>query len=163
MAEELDYFENFVRSAFRLSSRSTDTLKPQHPLESRNIHPYLVNVVRLLFDDGHFAQATFEGFKYVDREVARLSGQSESGLKLMMAVFDKASPKLKLTPCITLSEKDEQEGFRFLFAGSILAIRNPRGHEYNVHDTIDECLDHLAIASVLLRRLESAGLVLSPP
>ncbi|NQV24714.1 MAG: TIGR02391 family protein, partial [Rhodopirellula sp.] len=67
------------------------------------------------------------------------------------------SPVLKLTPCTTTSEKDEQKGFQFLFAGSILAVRNPRGHEYSIHDSPDECLDHLAIASVLLRRLETAG------
>ncbi len=41
------------------------------------------------------------------------------------------------------SEKDEQKGFQFLFAGSVLAIRDPRGHEYNFVDSPDKCLDHL--------------------
>jgi hypothetical protein len=53
------------------------------------------------------------------------------------------------------SERDEQSGFRFIFAGSMAAIRNPRGHEVNLPDTIDLCLDHLSFASVLLRRLDN--------
>jgi len=48
-----------------------------------------------------------------------------------------------------------------LFAGSVLAIRNPRGHEYAIHDSPDECLNHPGVASILLRRLESAGFKLS--
>jgi uncharacterized protein (TIGR02391 family) len=75
----------------------------------------------------------------------------------MMAVFSETFPLLKLNPCGTASEKDEQKGFQFLFAGSMMAIRNPRGHEYAVHDSPDECLDHLALASLLLRRLQAAG------
>ena len=47
--------------------------------------------------------------------------------------------------------------FQFLFAGSILAIRNPRGHEYDIEDSPDVCLDHLSLASVLLRRLQQSG------
>lgn len=75
-----------------------------------------------------------------------------------MTVFSETSPLLKLNDCLSNFEKDEQKGFQFLFAGSILAIRNPRGHEYAIHDSPDECLDHLALASLLLRRLQSAGL-----
>jgi len=75
----------------------------------------------------------------------------------MMAVFSDSSPLLKLNKCSTVSEKDEQKGFQFLFAGSMLAIRNPRGHEYAVKDSPDECLDHLGLASLLIRRLRVAG------
>jgi uncharacterized protein (TIGR02391 family) len=78
----------------------------------------------------------------------------------MMAVLSEAFPNVKLTACGTLSEKDEQKGLQFLFAGSMLAVRNPRGHEYAVHDSPDECLDHLALASMLLRRLQAAGYTL---
>ena len=47
--------------------------------------------------------------------------------------------------------------FRFVFAGSMWAIRNPRGHEFDVIDDPDTCLDHLSFVSMLLRRLEQAG------
>lgn len=36
-------------------------------------------------------------------------------------------------------------------------IRNPRGHEFDVEDSPEACLDHLTFASMLMRRLEEAG------
>ena len=79
----------------------------------------------------------------------------------MMKVLSESSPLIKLTPGLTVSEKDEQKGYQFLFAGSVLAIRNPRGHEYAIKDSPDTCLDHLSLASLLLRRLEQAGYILN--
>lgn len=48
-------------------------------------------------------------------------------------------------------------GYKFIFAGSQSAIRNPRGHDTDVEDSLDQCLDHLALASLLVRRLDDAG------
>jgi uncharacterized protein (TIGR02391 family) len=78
----------------------------------------------------------------------------------MMAVLAESNPIVRLTPCSTETEKNEQKGFLFLFAGSTLAIRNPRAHQYSVVDSPDDCLDHLGLASTLLRRLEAANLTL---
>ena len=125
-----------------------------HPFDTRNIHPKLPSKVRKLFDDGHFAEATSHAFKYLDKQVEKLSGLSDSGFSLMMDAFDSKKPKIKLTPLNTQSEKDEQEGYRFVFAGSMRAIRNPRAHEFSVVDDPDTCLDHLTFVSLLLRRLE---------
>lgn len=129
-----------------------------HPFESRNIHTDLPPNVRELFDDGHFPQATELAFKYLDKEIQRHSGlTAESGFKLMMAAFDGASPKVKLNALVTISEKDEQEGFRFVFAGGMKGIRNPRAHDPGIVDDPDTCLDHLSFVSLLLRRLEQSG------
>jgi uncharacterized protein (TIGR02391 family) len=113
--------------------------------------------VRKMFDDGYYSQATFEACKYLDKEVARIARCSESGYKLMMKAFHEVSPLIALTPLKTDSEKDEQQGFKFMFTGTVMAIRNPRGHEYKLKDSMDECLDHLALISLLLRRVEKAG------
>ena len=161
MADLWQVFERIARSATQLAYADEVRTLPDHPFESRNIHPAFPPNVMRLFDDGHYSQATFEAFKFVDKEVARIAKHNESGFKLMMAAFSETSPLLKLNGCATTSEKDEQKGFQFLFAGSILAIRNPRGHEYAIHDSPDECLDHLALASLLLRRLQSAGFKLA--
>ncbi|MGD9502271.1 MAG: TIGR02391 family protein [Methyloceanibacter sp.] len=59
---------------------------------------------------------------------------------------------------MTKTEKVEQEGFMFLFAGGMLAIRDPRAHKTGLTDDPDTCLDHLSLASMLLRRLDEAGL-----
>jgi uncharacterized protein (TIGR02391 family) len=156
MADALSLFERIVRSTPKLEPPA-DTQRPEHPFEMRNIYPKLPRIVESLFDDGHYPQATFEAFKFVDKEVARLASSSESGFKLMMAVFPETSPVVRLTNCVSQTEKDEQKGYQFLFAGSVLAIRNPRGHNYGMRDTPDQCLDHLVLASLLLRRLEEAG------
>jgi uncharacterized protein (TIGR02391 family) len=78
----------------------------------------------------------------------------------MIQAFAETSPLISLTPCSSVSENDEQKGYKFLFAGSMLGVRNPRGHDL-VRDTPDECLDHLALASILLRRIEKAGYSIS--
>jgi uncharacterized protein (TIGR02391 family) len=113
--------------------------------------------VRELFDDGHYPEATSLGFKYLDKKVQKHSSITETGFKFMMAAFDGAAPKVKLNPLATSSEKDEQQGYRFVFAGGMQGIRNPRAHEVTIVDDPDTCLDHLSLVSLLLRRLEQAG------
>lgn len=159
MARPLEDFEAIVRRAGLLTSRREEEQLTLHPLDARNIHPNLPAKVRTLFDDGYYAEATFEAYKYVDKIVQTLSSVNETGMKLMMKAFDEASPILKLTALSSASEIDEQKGFRFLFAGAVMAVRNPRGHEVNMQDDPDTCLDHLALASLLLRRLEQSGLL----
>jgi len=160
MASRLARFERIARKLSVLVEKQpavAPTAAVEHPFDRRNIHPGLPPKVLKLFDDGHFAEATYEACKYLDKYVSKHSKISESGYKLMMAAFDKNNPKLRLTPLVTISEKDEQEGYRFVFAGGVWAIRNPRGHEYSVNDDPDTCLDHLSFVSLLLRRLEQAG------
>ncbi|MCL5887430.1 MAG: TIGR02391 family protein [Actinobacteria bacterium] len=111
-----------------------------------------------LFDNGHCAQATFEAFKYVDEEIQRISGNSDYGSSLMMKALGGTPPSVKLNPGMTKNEQSEQEGYKFLFCGAMLAIRNPRGHKSGMTDDPDTCLDHLSFASMLLRRLDEAGL-----
>lgn len=150
-------FETIVRKAGQFTSASLTSAGSLHPFAQRNIHSSIPDVVRDLFDDGHHAQSTFEAYKFIDKEIQRHAKSSESGYKLMMAAFANDVPLIQLTPLKTLSEKDEQKGFQFLFAGSMLAIRNPRGHEHSVIDSPDKCLDHLSLASLLIRRLEESG------
>ena len=156
MNDRLTNFERIARLAGDLSSPTDEVTAPSaHPFDERNIHADIAKVSRKLFDDGHFSQATFEAFMYLDNRVKKLAKVNESGYKLMMAAFAENSPKIKLTPLSTGREVDEQMGYKFIFAGAMSAIRNPRGHE-NLVDPIDLCLDHLSFASVLLRRLEKA-------
>jgi uncharacterized protein (TIGR02391 family) len=160
MPSDFGTFEHVVRRAHQISDSTVGDTQ-SHPFERRNIHELISNLCLQLFDDGHFAQATFEALKLIDKVVQRISGSSESGFKLMMSVFAESSPSIKLNGLISTTEKNEQKGFQFLFAGAVLAIRNPRGHEVAIKDDPDICLDHLSFASLLLRRLEAAGYVVS--
>jgi len=162
MPNSFERFESFARKSpdslgLGIFVHQEASTKALHSFDARNIHPSLPIKVRKLFDDGHYAEATFHAFKYLDKQVQKHSLLTESGFKLMMAAFDDSNPRIQLTPLTSDSEKDEQKGYRFIFAGGVQAIRNPRGHEYTVTDDPDICLDHLGFVSMLLRRLEEAG------
>jgi uncharacterized protein (TIGR02391 family) len=158
IVSSLDSFEQIVRVAHQFSESEAPTPEAGHPFDARNVHPDLPDDVRGLFDDGHFPQATFEAFKYVDEEMQRISGSRDFGSSMMLRVLGGTPPAVGLNPGMTKSEQSEQEGFKFLFAGAILGVRNPRGHRTGISDDPDTCLDHLSLASMLLRRLDEAGL-----
>lgn len=157
MDDLLSLFESVTRRARIFTEARSEPAGGLHPFDERNIHSKIEGVSKKLFDDGHYAQATFEAYKFLDKQVAHCAKSSETGEKLMMKAFNEESPLIQLTDLSTTSKKDEQRGFRFIFSGSVVAIRNPRGHEYGIKDTPTECLDHLSLASMLLRRLEQAG------
>lgn len=153
MSEAFSLFERIARAGRNLGQPAVAESRGVHPFDERNIHPDIAGVSIKLFDDGHYAQATFEAFKYIDNQVKTVSGIEDTGFSLMMNAFNETGPKIKLTDLKTMSDKDEQKGFRYIFAGTMSGIRNPRGHDNRV-DPIDICLDHLSVASVLLRTLE---------
>ena len=84
MATFLDRFETIVRRAKAFDARDGQDSLALHPFDRRNIHPRLPPKARKLFDDGHYAEATFEAFKFIDKVVQKQSKVSESGMKLMM-------------------------------------------------------------------------------
>lgn len=156
MADRVDRFEEIARRV--LLQHDERHVKPmsRHPFDLRGIHPRVSETARQLFDNRHYVQATFEAFKLVEMEVRQASRLSrKSGASLMMAAFSQDSPKVRLNDMSSQSETDEQKGFMFLFAGAMLAIRNPRAHDAEV-ESPDECLEHLGLASLLLRRLDAA-------
>jgi len=161
----LDRFQRIARSLG--AEQQTDALAPAeaadreepHPFETRNIHPDLPPKVRKLFDNGHWEESVFQAFKFIEHEVKRISGlRGKTGYALMMDAFNESNAKIKLNALVTDSELDEQRGYKSIFAGAAAGIRNPRGHEVDIGDTPDEALDYLALASLLLRRLDAAGL-----
>lgn len=156
MSEYAGLFEAIARRAHRFTNERLVSVVDVHPFDSRNIHSGIPSDVRKLFDAGHYSQATFEAFKFVEKEIQHRSGIHESGSKLMMKAFDESRDALHLNRLSNQSERDEQKGFQFMFAGSVLAIRNPRGHEVSISESQDQCLDHLSLVSFLLRRLERA-------
>jgi uncharacterized protein (TIGR02391 family) len=157
MENELEKFEAVARRAHRFSEAREPSPLSEHAFEQRNIDARLPAIVMQLFDNGHYAQATFEAYKFLDKEIQRHASSGKTGFALMMDALGSTSPAVRLNPMTTASQLDEQKGHAFLFAGSILGIRNPRGHEYNLQDDVDLCLDHLSLASLLLRKLSDAG------
>lgn len=131
--------------------------EPLHPFDTRNFYPDLPKKVRRLFDDGYYPEATLEACKFLDSFVGKHAPNTKSGEARMMQAFKEEAPLIQLNGLASDSEIDEQRGYKFLFAGTMIAIRNPRGHEHSVEDDPGLCLDHLGLVSALLRRLNDAG------
>ncbi len=106
--------------------------------------------------DGHYAEAVEEAFKCVNNVVKNKSGSSRDGPDLMLHVFDAGKPVLKLNALRTTSDTDEQEGYRFMFAGCMTGIRNPHAHAHDLRDSPDAALEMLVWANHLLRVLSRA-------
>ena len=158
--DSFNRFNRICRKAHLYTDEESKLESVTHPFDEREIHSALPPIVKNLFDDGYFAQATFEAFKYLEREISRVSKIKKSGWNLMLQAFDETNPKIKLNNLSSESEIDEQRGYRYMFGGSICGIRNPRGHDYKVSDKMDECLDHLSLVSLLLRKIENIGIKL---
>ncbi len=152
----LSDFEKIVRRA-HLVNESKEREFNGHPFDEREIHSSLPRVVRELFDNAHYSQSTFEAYKFLDKEVSRHAKLAKTGKDLMMKALSETDPLINIADVSNDTGRSEQEGYKFLFAGSMMAIRNPRGHEHSVEDDLNTCLDHLSLVSHLLRKLSSCG------
>jgi uncharacterized protein (TIGR02391 family) len=117
------------------------------------MHPTISKVAGTLFADRHFDKAVLAAFQAVEHEVQQRTQLSESGVFLMHKAFNGTPPLIDVTRHTGRNAQDEQEGFRFLFAGAMQALRNPRAHGSAVPDSEEEALEYLALASALMRRL----------
>lgn len=120
----------------------------------RKYHGSIIFASKQLFIDGHYSQAIFESCKLLNRKVQEISGLTIDGKALMQQAFSPNNPLIKLNDLASQSDKDEQEGFMHLFAGTMHGIRNPKGHEViNLKDPY-KALDYLSFISLLFKRLD---------
>lgn len=126
------------------------------------LHPKVVEVSKSLFETGHYSQAIFEAFKVVNNSVKEKTGLGLDGKDLMAKVFREEDPVIKLNELKTQSDKDEQEGFMFLYMGAMVGIRNPKAHETVIQKDPYKTLEYLALASLLMRRVEEGTLSKTP-
>jgi uncharacterized protein (TIGR02391 family) len=73
---------------------------------------------------------------------------------LMAKAFDLDNPVIQLNSLIEQYERDEQEGFRFLYMGAAVGIRNPKAHKLIPQTNPYHTLEYLALASLLFRRID---------
>jgi len=123
-------------------------------LDTIQLHPKVVEVSKSLFETGHYTQAIFEAFKAVNNSVKKKAGLSLDGKTLMSKAFKEDAPVIKLNELLTQSDKDEQEGFKFLFMGAMVGIRNPKAHDNVIQTDPFRTLEYLGFASLLMKRIE---------
>jgi uncharacterized protein (TIGR02391 family) len=119
-------------------------------------HPKIIEVSRSLFETGHHSQAIFESFKAIISLIKEKTGRTEDGRDLMAKVFNENAPIIKFNNQMNQSEKDEQEGFKLLFMGAMVGIRNPKAHDNYIQKDPNKTLEYLAFADLLMKKIEEA-------
>jgi len=123
--------------------------------DKMEFHPEIIKVSESLFKSHHYTQAIFEAFKAVNNFAKEKTGiLSLDGKRLMGEVFNEKDPIIKLNEGRTQSDRDEQEGFKFLFMGAMVGIRNPKAHDNVVQTDPYRTLEYLGFASLLMKRIE---------
>lgn len=132
-----------------------DTVKlPIQLFDALQFHPKVVEASRKLFKDGHYRDAIYRAFVEVSNFVKRKAKSQLDGRKLMSTVFNPANPIIKLNPLETQTDKDEQEGFMYLFMGAIQGIRNPKAHENIIQNNPYIALKLIGFASLLIQTID---------
>jgi uncharacterized protein (TIGR02391 family) len=137
----------------------------RHPVGARGsegsgwtgrLHPAIGDVAVPYLESGHAAVAVFESFKLINHRVREMTGLDLDGSKLMGEAFSDSEPPIRLADLSSLTGRDIQAGFRFLFMGAARGIRNPDAHELFEALDDEEARETLAFASLLMRRLDDA-------
>lgn len=127
-------------------------------LDSRSLHTEVIRNCRTLFGSGHGFHAVFEAAKVYNRRAQEKSRSSKDGESLMLEIWSPDKGTLKVTRCETDTDRNVQDGMKFLSAGLMRAVRNPTAHEPAVEWPIsdEDALDLLAFTSFLFRQLDKA-------
>lgn len=124
---------------------------------NRNFHAQVVTHSKSLFLQGNYFHAIFEASKAYNSEVKTKARSTKDGKDLMLSVWG-CEGVLKVTTCQTDTDRNIQDGIKFLSGGLMSAIRNPTAHEPAITLPIgkQDCLDILSFISYLFRQLDKA-------
>jgi uncharacterized protein (TIGR02391 family) len=132
-------------------------LTPLNMFENVELHSRVAEVSGKLLRDGHYPQAIFEAFKALEEYVREKSGiKDKIGVDLMSHVFSENRSILNIKCSRPETEKEEQQGFKFLFMGSMLGIRNPKGHYIIAQGDRSRTLQYLVLASLLFKTVDDS-------
>ena len=132
---------------------------PVSLFDKMQFHPKVIEVSRALFADGHYRDAIYRAFVEVNNFVKAKSNKQLDGKGLMSTVFSLNNPVIKINSLETQTDKDEQEGFMYLFMGAMQGIRNPNAHENIIQNDPYRTLWYLGFASLLMKIAEEGKLV----
>lgn len=123
-----------------------------------NLHPAIAKACTKLFEDGHYANAVETACKVLEFQVKAHSIKDDaSGTDLMQVVFSAKKPILKFNEQRDDSERSEQQGMMYLYAGAMAAIRNPRAHGL-IDDHPEQAIEYLMFINMLTKALDRTTL-----
>jgi len=144
----------------RFPSKAGEEKKvPNHiqVFESLHLHPKIKEVSEGLFRDGYYAEAISNSCIKLIQWVKEKSGiVDRDGTDLMHYVFNEKKPVLKFNELSSQIDFDEQSGLRFMFAGTVSAVRNPKAHSIIKQKDPWKTLEYLSLTSLLMKRLDES-------
>ena len=138
----------------KANRQATTQMTPNELYDQLKFHPRIVKASRSQFRSRHYTDAIFNAFRCVEVLAKDKSGLRGRGADLMHRVFNENNPIIKLNKMQRDFEIDEQAGFRFIYAGAMMGIRNPKAHAEIQQKDAYRTLEYLSLASLLATRLE---------
>ena len=126
--------------------------------DAYKFHPAIETHCRELYGQGNYFHAVSEAAKLYNSLVKSKAKSTDDGQALMLKVWDTDKGVLKITLSSSETDRNFQDGIKFLSAGLMRAVRNPTAHEPALDWPIDEqdATDILSIVSFLLRQYDKA-------
>lgn len=124
------------------------------------LHPDIQKVSGKLYRDGSYAEAACNAFIEIDSRLQKIYREKRpntekelSGQTLMNKIFADNNPIFVAGDLTTQTGRDIQSGTRFMFAGAMDALRNPKSHQ-NIIIAKEDAMRRLIFASMLMYKID---------
>lgn len=135
--------------------------KPVQDVQWELIHPQITKASQKLFADGHYANAACDAFIEINDRVKKIykkhcpDAVELDGQSLMNKVFADKDPVLNVCDLSDETGRNMQLGARFMLAGAMAALRNPKAHA-NISLGKDDAMRRIMFASLLMYKIDEA-------
>lgn len=126
------------------------------------IHNRIIKSSKQLYLDGHYANAAEDAFIEINDRVKKLYSivkpgdlNVPDGYDAMNKVFSD-NPLVEICDRSTETGKNIHNGTRFMLAGAMSALRNPKAHSNTITISKEECMRRLMFASMLMYKIDEA-------
>ena len=126
-----------------------------------HLHELIIKSSLKKYEDGHYADSVESALKEINDRLKKMfkkyRNEEKDGSDLFALVFnsDETKTLLRVNDMTTLSGKDEQDGYRFLFMGAWKGIRNPKAHA-NTYLSKEQAYKRLIFSSMLMEKIDDA-------
>lgn len=157
--ESLEVIQAFIVPEARRLLAGTDIESPPSPTQWfwQFVHPRICALARPRFEAGFFGDAVEASFKEVNDAVKRIlrdiDGRELDGAGLMTTAFSVQNPIIRLTALVTDTDRNIQQGYMQIMAGSMTGIRNPKAHG-NLNPDSTKALHLICLASLLMHKVD---------
>ncbi len=157
--ESLETIQTFVIPEARRLLAAMDIETPPSPTQWfwQFVHPRICALARPRFEAGFFGDAVEASFKGVNDAVKRIvrdtDGREFDGAGLMTTAFSPQNPIIRLSKLVTETDRNIQQGYMQIMAGSMIGLRNPQAHG-NLNPDSTKALHLTCLASLLMHKVD---------